>query len=262
MAKTDFLTTKDLRDDATSCKSSFLDWKVCVTLTAYNDGEAIYQAVKDFISQQNVVRVIVVDNNSSDDTAKRAMEAGAIVVHEKSQGYGFACIRGLKEALRYSDVDVVVLAEGDMTFSGRDIWKMLPYLEDVDMVVGSRTHAFLTSMDSQMDWFYCWGNLFLAKLLQFRFLNFRFLGRARFSDVGCTMRAIKKEALAKIVDCLKVGGHHFSPHMTLVALKCGLKVLEVPITFRRRVGVSKGAGGNKKLAVKVGFKMLWHILTA
>jgi glycosyltransferase involved in cell wall biosynthesis len=244
------------------CSRSFLDRKVCVTLTAYNDQEAVCQAVREFGSQENVVEVIVVDNNSHDATAQEAVYAGARVVREERQGYGYACIRGLREALSCGDADVVVLAEGDMTFRGRDIWKMLPYLDDVDMVVGSRTHMNLVDPDSQMDWFYLWGNLLLAKVLQFRFFNWKFLGRVRLTDVGCTMRAIRREALEKIIDELEVGGHHFSPHMTLVALKKGLRVVEVPLTFRRRVGVSKGAGGNKKLATKVGLKMLWHILSS
>jgi len=239
----------------------FLDMKVCVALTAYNDSEAIYHSVKEFIAQRNVVKVIVVDNNSRDGTAERAKAAGAEVVHEKRQGYGYACIRGLREALKCDEADVVVLAEGDMTFSGRDIYKMLPFLEDVDMVVGSRTHVQLVEPGSQMDWFYLWGNLFLAKVLQFKFLSLESLGKVRFTDVGCTMRAIRKDALRRIIDKLYVGDHYFSPHMIMVALKNGLKVLEVPITFRRRVGESKGAGGNKVLALKVGLKMLWHILT-
>ncbi|MEM2507218.1 MAG: hypothetical protein QXF61_09280 [Nitrososphaeria archaeon] len=96
---------------------------------------------------KRVVRVIVINNNSSDDTAIKAMKTDAIVVHEKSQGYGFACI-GLKEALCFSDADVIVLAGGDINFIGRDFWKLLPYLEDVDIAIGSRTHAFLTCRDS------------------------------------------------------------------------------------------------------------------
>jgi len=240
---------------------SFLDRRVCVALTAFNDEEAISGAVREFLSQKNVVEVVVVDNNSLDRTTTEALGAGARVVHEGKQGYGFACIRGLREALRCTDGDVVVLAEGDMTFRAGDVWKMLPYLDDVDMVVGSRTHSQLVDRDSQLDWFYIWGNLFLAKVLQFRFFDLKFFGRIRLTDVGCTMRAIRTEALAEIINELTVGGHHFSPHMTLVALKRGLRVVEVPLTFRRRVGVSKGAGGNKKLAMKVGLKMLWHILT-
>jgi len=231
-----------------------------VVLTAYDDEDPIANAVNEFLSQRNVVKVIVIDNNSGDATAKCAMFAGAQVIREYNQGYGYACMRGLEEALRVEDADVVVLAEGDMTFSGRDVWKLLSYIEDVDMVIGSRTHMALIDPDSQMDWFYLWGNLFLAKVLQFRFFDFKFLGRTRFTDVGCTLRAIRRDALKQIINDLNVGDHHFSPHMIKVALKKRLRVIEVPITLRKRVGVSKGAGGNRRLAIKVGLKMLWHII--
>jgi glycosyltransferase involved in cell wall biosynthesis len=247
-------------DSVVSSKPTFLDKKMVVVLTAYDDEVPIASAVNEFLCQKNVVKVIVIDNNSGDATAKCAMFAGAKVVREYNQGYGYACIRGLKEALRCGEADIVVLAEGDMTFAGRDIWKLLPYTDDVDMVVGSRTHMSLIEPGSQMDWFYLWGNLFLAKCLQFRYFNLKFLGKTRLTDVGCTLRAIRRESLAKIISDLNIGDHHFSPHMLKVALKKGLKVIEVPVTLRKRVGYSKGAGGNRRLAVKVGLKMLWHII--
>ena len=218
-------------------------------LTAFNDEKSIFYAVKEFISQKNVKQVIVIDNNSLDNTYGIAEQNNAKVIKEKKQGYGYASIRGLKESIK-EDVDVVVLAEGDMTFRGRDILKMIPYLEDVDMVIGSRTHRVIVDDDSQMDWFYTWGNVLLAKLLELKFFSMSFLSRVRFTDVGCTFRAIKIESLRKIIDKLEVGGHHFSPHMTIVALKNGLKVIEIPVTFRKRVGVSKGAGGNKVFSDK------------
>ncbi|TRZ53890.1 MAG: glycosyltransferase family 2 protein [Dehalococcoidia bacterium] len=233
---------------------------ICVVLTAFNDEESIFHAVEEFISQKNVKKVIVIDNNSVDNTYEIAEKINAKVIKEKKQGYGYAIIRGLKESIK-EDVDIVVLAEGDMTFRGRDILKMIPYLEDVDMVIGSRTHRVIVDDASQMDWFYTWGNVLLAKLLELKFFSMRFLSRVRFTDVGCTFRAIKIESLQKIIDKLEVGGHHFSPHMTICALKNGLKVIEIPVTFRKRVGVSKGAGGNKVLAIKVGFRMVWEILT-
>lgn len=237
-----------------------LEKKMVVVLTAYNDEDPIFGAVNEFISQKNVLNVIVVDNNSGDATAKCAGFAGAKVIREYNQGYGHACIRGLREALSYKAADVIILAEGDMTFRGRDVWKLLPYMDDVDLAVGSRTHMSLVDLGSQMDWFYSWGNLALAKVLQLKFFNLIFLGKAHFTDVGCTLRAIRREALLKIIDELDVGGHHFSPHMLKVALKSGLKVIEVPVTFRKRVGNSKGAGGNKKLAIRVGLKMFWEII--
>ena len=114
-------------------------------------------------------------------------------MREYNQGYGFACMRGLSEALQNDSADIVVLAEGDMTFRGRDIWKLLPFLDDADMVVGSRTHMAYTDPDSQMDWFFLWGNLFLAKILELKFFNFKFLARypvhrCRLYDAGNQQR--------------------------------------------------------------------------
>jgi glycosyltransferase involved in cell wall biosynthesis len=233
---------------------------VCVVLTAFDDEEAIGKAVQEFLSQRNVVNVIVVDNNSIDKTAITAFQAGANVVREYKQGYGFSCMRGLNEALREDNADIVILAEGDMTFRGRDIWKLLPFLDDADLVVGSRTHMAYTDSDSQMDWFFLWGNLFLAKILELKFFNMKFLARTRFTDVGCTMRAINKEALLEIIGSLKSGGMIFSPHMMKVALEKELRVVEVPITFRKRVGLSKGASVSKRKALVIGLRMLWHII--
>jgi hypothetical protein len=75
------------------------------------------------------------------------------------------------------------------------------------------------------------------------------------------MRAIRAEALRRIVDKLYIGGHHFSPHMLMAAIADGLKVVEVPVTFRKRWGTSKGAGSGKWKGFGIGLQMIWHILT-
>lgn len=234
---------------------------IVVAMTAYNDEESIYQAVQEFTTQPDVKEVIVVDNNSEDHTKELALKAGARVVEEEKQGYGYACIRGLREALEFPKVNVVVLVEGDMTFAGKDLGKLVPYLDNVDMVLGTRTTQELTAEDSQLNWFYVWGNMFLAKMAQVKFLDIKHWGRVRLTDVGCTMRAIRAEALKSILSELRVGGHHFSPHMLMVAISSGLKVVEVPVTFRKRWGVSKGAGSSKIKGFGIGLRMMWHILT-
>jgi len=236
------------------------DPHVVAVLTAYNDALSIGDAVRDFAAQPHVRRVIVVDNNCHDETAFVAARAGAAVVHETAQGYGHACMRGLREALRLKP-DVVVLAEGDGTFAGRDMTKLLAYLEDTDMVVGNRITPGLVARDSQMDNFFVWGNIVGGKLLQLKFWDSRFLGRTRLSDLGCTLRALRADALAAIIDDLNVGGNHFSPHMIMAALHRKLTVVEVPVTFWPRVGVSKGASQSLRKGVLVGLAMLWHILT-
>ena len=236
------------------------DPRICAVLTAYNDEESIAAAVLDFRSQPHVETVIVVDNNCSDGTAARALAAGATVVKESFQGYGYACIRGLREALERTEADLIVLAEGDSTFSGHDIAKMLPFLEDADLVVGNRVTPGLIDTHSQMDTFFVWGNQLGAKLVQLRFWDWRFLGKVRLSDLGCTFRAMRRDALAEIIDELSVGGNHFSPHMIMVSLRKGHTIVEVPVTFWPRVGVSKGANSLPK-AVGIGAAMFWHILT-
>lgn len=232
---------------------------IAVALTAYNDELSIGDAVEDFKKQPGVETVIVVDNNCRDRTVERARAAGAVTVTETNQGYGYACIRGLRAAL-HTDADIVVLSEGDGTFSGRDIAKLVPFLEDVDLVVGNRTAPALVDRSSQMDSFLIWGNQVGAKLLQMRFWDWRFLGKLRLSDLGCTYRAMRHETVREIIDELSVGGNHFSPHMIMVVLSKGLAVVEVPVTFRPRVGVSKGASSLAK-GVAIGLAMLWHIMS-
>ncbi len=233
---------------------------LAVVLTAYNEAQSIGDAVRDFARQPHVRQVLVIDNNSRDETALVAARAGAKVIRETQQGYGYACMRGLREALRL-EADVVVLAEGDGTFAGRDAAKLLAYLGDADMVVGNRVTPGLVARNSQMDSFFVWGNQLGAKLIQLKFWEWRFLGRTRLSDLGCTMRALRSEALAAIVDDLQVGGDHFSPHMIMAALRRGLLVVEVPVTFWPRVGASKGASQSLHMGVLVGLSMLWHIVT-
>lgn len=232
---------------------------VAVALTAYNDELSIVGAVHDFNDQPGVQTVIVVDNNCRDETALLAAAAGATVVREPLQGYGHACRRGLRAALD-TGAEVIVLSEGDGTFSGHDIAKLVPFLADADMVMGNRITPGLVDRQSQMDTFFVWGNQLGAKLLQLRFWDWRFMGKVRISDLGCTYRAIRREALADILDELHVGGSHFSPEMIMVALRKGQTVIEVPVTFWPRVGVSKGASNFIK-AFAIGISMFWMILS-
>ena len=237
------------------------DPKVVVAITAYNDAVATAQAATDFLRQPNVVKVLVIDNNSTDRTAELALAAGATVVRETQQGYGFTCMRGLNEGLKVPDADVIVLTEGDGTFVADDTAKFLSYMTHTDLVVGNRVVRGLVDSDSQMDYFFTWGNMAVAMLLRLRFWDSRHLGPAGLTDVGCTFRAIRRPALERILPDLAVGGNHFSIHMLLVAMGRGLSVVEIPIRMRRRVGQSKGASQSLSKGLRVGLEMIWHIIT-
>ena len=252
---------KSSRSPGAGSASEPAQGRMVVAITAYNEADAITGVVKDFSTQEGVVKTIVIDNNSQDATATLARRAGATVIQETRQGYGYACLRGLEEALKVHAADVVVLVEGDGTFAGADLKKFQAYITQADIVVGTRVVPGLVEPGSQMDYFFTWGNIAVSALLRLRFWDSQFLGAARLSDVGCTYRAIRRDAVLRILPALEVGQDHFSPHMMLVALDYGLSLIEIPITFRRRIGTSKGASRSMWKGLRVGLAMMWHIMT-
>lgn len=222
--------------------------RISVVIPAYNEEKAITKVVKEF-SLPFVDEIIVVDNNSTDRTAELAKAAGAKVIKELRQGYGFACIKALISAKG----DIIILTEADNTFDAKDIEKLLAYIEDVDMVLGTRTCMQLVEREANMNFFLRYGNIFIAKLLQLLYDN------VRITDVGCTFRAIKRAALRKIIKKLKVGGSTFSPEMIIEAIRAGLKIIEVPVHYRKRIGTGSITSESKIKAFIVGLKMIWLI---
>ncbi len=222
---------------------------VTVVFPAYNEEKYIRSAVADFSIPNVVDEVLVVDNNSKDGTAAEARQTSARLVTETAQGYGNALRRGLREATG----DLVILAEPDGTFVGRDVLKLLAYADDFDMVCGTRTTRELIWTQANMGWFLRMGNWTVAKMLQFLY------GGPSLSDCGCTLRLTHRTALDRFQDDLTVGGSHFLPEMVILALKRGLRVIEVPVNYRGRVGDSK-ITGSVKGTLTTGFRMIGLIL--
>jgi len=225
--------------------------RVSVVMPAYNEEESIPEVVKSFLSNKYVDEVVVVDNNSKDNTAKLAKDAGARVVEEERQGYGYACRRALGSA----DGDYIILTESDGTFEARDVKKFLAYSEDFDLVMGTRTSKELVWKGANMGLFLKWGNWGLGKIMEILYNG------PSLTDVGCTYRSIKKDALNKIQDKFTVGGSHFLPEMTLLAIKENVRILEIPINYKPRCGTSKITGKSKWVAFRLGLRMLWTIIT-
>ena len=223
--------------------------QVSVVFPAYNEEAGIAGAVADFLAIPAVDEVVVVDNNSRDRTAELAAGAGARVVRETAQGYGWALRRGLREAKG----DYIILSEPDGTFIGRDVLKLLAYAADFDLVMGTRTTQELIWQEANMGWFLRVGNVVVAKLLQYLF------GGPSLSDCGCTMRLIRREAAVSMNDQLTVGSSHFLPEMVVLALLDGRRVIEVPVNYRGRLGESK-ITGSVTTALKVGLRMIRLIL--
>lgn len=205
---------------------------VSIVLPAYNEEKYIRPAVEDFFASGIVDEVIVVDNNSRDRTAAEAGATRARVVRESEQGYGHALRRGLREATG----DLVIMAEPDGTFVGRDVLKLLAYADDFEMVCGTRTTRELIWEQANMGWFLRIGNWVVAKMIQVLFDG------PSLTDCGCTLRLTHRTALVRIQDDLTVGGSHFLPEMVIVGLKRGIRIIEVPVNYRGRVGESKITG--------------------
>lgn len=218
---------------------------VSVVLPAYNEADNIAQAVREFLDVPAVDEVVVVDNNSKDGSGPIAAEAGARVILETKQGYGYALRRGMAEAAG----DIIVLAEPDGTFVARDVLKLLSYTDEFDMVLGTRTTRELIWHQANMGWFLRVGNVAVAKLVQVLY------GGPSLSDCGCTFRLIHRKALESILPRLTVGGSHFLPEMVILGLRQGLRVIEIPVNYRGRVGESK-ITGSPTTAVKVGLRMI------
>jgi glycosyltransferase involved in cell wall biosynthesis len=224
--------------------------KISVVLPAYNEAENIAVAVKDFLSASIVDEVIVVDNNSTDGTVQKAKAAGARVIKETRQGYGWANRLGLREA----NGDIIITAEPDGTFVANDIFKLLSYSTEFEAVFGSRTHQDLIGKGAKMNLFLKIGNIFVAKLIQFLYSS------TPLTDVGCTMKLIKRSSLKKIQPKFSVGTSHFSPEFMVLCIKNNIKCIEIPVNYRHRIGTSKITVNNWK-AFKLGLRMIWLIIS-
>lgn len=230
--------------------------KVTVVLTAYNDELSIGAAVEDFLSHPLTARVIVISNNSKDNTLGAAEAAGAIAYNETLQGYGACVHRALTEGAKFDDTELVVLYEGDMTFRAYDIDKLLAYVPHADIVVGTRTVEQLRAKDTQLSTFMFYGNLFVGKLLEIKHL-----GKATLTDVGTTYKLCRTTALRTMLPQLNPKVNlEFNPYFLDNALQDNFRLIEVPITFHKRIGESKGGNIDNLVALKLGLKMIKGIV--
>jgi glycosyltransferase involved in cell wall biosynthesis len=226
--------------------------QVTVALTAYNDEKSIQWAVEDFRGHPSVRRLIVVDNNSRDTTAEIARHAGARVVIETNPGYGRCVYRCCQEALSEDDSELVVICEGDMTFRAADLEKLLAYIDHADIVNGTRIVEQLRDYRTQLSTFMYYGNFFAGKLLELKHF-----GRGTFTDVGTTYKLIRRTSLERLMPFLNPAVNlEFNAHFLDIALSRGERIVECPITFHARVGVSKGGNLNNLRALRVGLRML------
>ena len=222
-----------------------------VIIPAYNEEDSIGLVVKEI--PKNLVRNILVCNNASTDrTAEVALQNGAKVIDAPQKGYGSACLAGinyLKQLEETQQPDIVVFIDGDYSdYPEEMIQVVAPIInEDYDMVIGSRALGKRekgSMMPQQI-----FGNWLATTMI-------KLLYRYEFSDLG-PFRAITWKALTQIgmVDT----NFGWTVEMQVKAAKQNLKCTEVPVKYRKRVGVSK-VSGTIKGTIMAGYKIIWTIL--
>lgn len=207
----------------------FRDRTVSLVIPAHDEQETIQQVVAEFRQEPHLDEIVVVDNNCADRTTELAAAAGARVVAESRPGYGAALLAGMDAARG----DILVLVEADGSFRARDVVKLLVYLDDADMVMGTRTTRQMVEQGANMRFLLRWGNVFMAKFLQLCWLR---PSEPRFTDVGCTFRALTRRTFERIRPRLSQTGPAFSPEMMCAALQERCRIIEVPVTYSRRMG--------------------------
>jgi len=219
-----------------------------VVIPANNEEQSIGLVVRD-IPKALVSEVVVVNNASTDGTRAQAEEAGATVLDEPTPGYGNACLKGInylnQEGKR---PDVLVFLDGDYSDYPEELEQVVaPILnEGMDMVIGSR--ALGQREGGSMTFPQVFGNWLATTLMRL------FYG-VRFTDLG-PFRAIRFDKLLEINMVDQTYG--WTVEMQVKAARHKLKTTEVPVNYKKRIGVSK-VSGTIKGTVMAGYKILWTI---
>ena len=219
-----------------------------VIIPAYNEAESIGKVIKHLPSYVN--EIIVVNNNSTDDTAKNALQAGATILTELNSGYGNACLNGLNYLeLQTQKTDIVVFLDGDFSDYPEELTKIVaPIIEkNVDFVLGARVKNLREkgAMKPQQ----IFGN-WLATFLM------RLFYKSEFTDLG-PFRAIKYKTLQALK--MQDPTYGWTVEMQLKILKQKYIYKEIPVKYRNRIGVSK-VSGTLKGSIFAGIKILTWIL--
>ena len=160
------------------------------------------------------------------------------------------------EGSRYTDTDFTLLCEGDMTFRAYDIDKFIAYAPHADIVNGTRIVEQLRELRTQLTTFMYYGNFFAGKLLEAKHI-----GMGTFTDVGTTYKLCRNKALNRLLPVLNPDINlEFNAYLLDTALSNGLAIVECPVTFHSRVGISKGGNVSNLRALKVGLRMIRGII--
>lgn len=218
-----------------------------VIIPAFNEEQSIGKVIQDI--PKTVSEIIVISNNSTDDTVKVAAENGATVLSEIRKGYGYACLKGMDYIFELDiKPDIIVFLDGDYSDFPEELTKLVePIINgNTDFVVGARVSELRESgaMTPQQ----VFGNWLATFLMRLFF-------KSTFTDLG-PFRAIKYQKLLDLKMQDKTYG--WTVEMQLKVLKQKISYMEIPVNYRNRIGVSK-VSGTLKGTVMAGIKIIGWI---
>lgn len=218
-----------------------------VIIPAYNEQDSIAKVINDIPKYVN--EIIVISNNSTDNTEINAKNAGATVLKETRKGYGYACLKGMDYISKQTiKPEIIVFLDGDYSDYPEQLTALIaPILENnIDLVIGARVKELREKgAVTPQQIFGNWLATFLMKVLF----------KAKFTDLG-PFRAIKYNKLLTLKMQDKTYG--WTVEMQLKALKQNLSYTEVSMKYRNRIGESK-VSGTIKGSIFAGIKILGWI---
>jgi glycosyltransferase involved in cell wall biosynthesis len=217
---------------------------ISVVIPALNEAESIGQVVAE-MPWHLIAECIVVDNGSTDTTASIATQAGARVI-QAPRGYGAACLAGSNAALPLSTI--LVFMDGD----GSDMIADLPRLiapiqnDEADFVIGSRNRGTREP-----------GSMLPSQIFAGRFVGIllRLLGKGRYTDMG-PFRAIRRTSLEQLQMSELTYGWNLEMQIKAAQQRLRIRILEIPVGYRKRIGGLSKVSGDFKASLKAGARIL------
>ena len=222
------------------------DQRISLVMPTYREKDSIRDCVTKFLETGIFDEIVIVDNNAEKGTLEAISDLGVIVTHEKNQGYGAA----IKKGLRQASGDIVILCEPDGTFTPADVFKLLSYSKECDVVFGSRTVQAFIWGDANMGLFLRWGTWAVAKYLEVLF------NTSYMSDVGCTFRLLNRKSVNFINSLTLSDKSSYGLEIQVAVVQSKqLKYVQIPVNYGTRVGESTITGEVSK-SIKLGLRMI------
>ena len=198
---------------------------ISIILPALNEEKSISKFICELKELNIFDEIIAVDNNSTDNTKHEIKKNKITYLFEKEKGFGAAVKRGLD----YAKSDFLMISEPEGSFNAKDSLLLLEKLDNYDAVFTSRTY-------NNMTFYLKYGNKIYAK-----FLNILF-GGPKITDVGSSFRVFPKFIYDQFKNNLRYKGPEFQLELTINLFKKKIKIIEIPITHKKRIGKSHYTG--------------------